>query len=769
MISIRAFLITGFLILMALIESQAQKASSNGNSLHLGLFVKPNFGMSAPMFYQSEIDGVVDFFLEDKEIGKLLTGSEDAQFVRDFSLPLLITQNADVTFNPELGMYLQKSIVPGFEAMLSLSYSNAELSIPMAIRYVITETGTGGTMTSNVIIGDYDYNREWSRINFQVGMLYYFLQGRLNAGVKMGITSQFNSSQEIYIENGTNRLDIEDPVGLLNQHFFNIGPVFDLELNDRLSFDISMELNAVLADGNLPAPQLCGMAGVKYRFGSGDVIEINTEEDDGEGPVNEAMKEELELRKRIRERMMDGQAVETERQSEFPEPDYESEKDMNNYFDPNSEEYEPTAGKLQAEFFHAVKTLANSDSLMREFRKLSKEEAQKVVDAMYASSRAASAEYWEDVARHNREYEEAYELERAKFREEFAKEWGRLQWQFLEPILDPAGAAVNLAEETGVIDKSTAEAIRLASMFATPSGMLLRGVRNGAKKLLKTTRKNADNQIDELAGAASQTARNNTNSFVRGSLRTIEENAGIAKKHAEAFQDIAKERDWIVVVRKGNPKSLGHHCGRKHIPKPVTCKAKTAKVGPNEGLVVNPNNAHQTGYYADAIKKARENGNVAEAIRLKEEYESAVKTYNKWLDAHNGKLPRGYQETAQGEILYRGNRIHGDYDLHGVFRKNSDGGRDRVNFGDGSLGDGRRQQKYINDKLGRDQCQHGGQEDWVKFNENTGLPVRADADPPVVVFKPDGSIIELNTKKDMIDFYKTHDIPIPVSWTEIVK
>jgi len=754
-----------------------------------GLYLNLTAGANVSEQYRSGIDAAFLDYISDEEQESALASFLEADRVLNNASTRFTLMKPAVKFQPEIGLQIGYKLSHNLSLELALGFRKVTSEVPSEITHLTVMSGTGGT-TTVTRSEPFVLEQEWTSLSPSIGIDYYFLSGLVHLGVGLDLFALINGNTEGQISEGSRiySLDLE---GLDdNQWLFRLGPVIEIDVSNSFAINANVQYNGVISDNELPTPKLCGMAGVSYRFGGRHdltPVEIDFDEETGlqnedvdsaednpvseeeaGGPVNEAMQEELERRKRIRSRMIEGQTARQEQT--YPPADHEAEPEMNSYFDPDSGDYEPTAGKLQAEFFHAVKLLENSDSLMREFRKLSREEAQKVVDALYASSRAASAEYWEDVARHNREAEEEYDRDRARFREEFANEWGRLQWQFLEPILDPAGAAVNLAEESGIIDKSTADAIRTASMVASPSGLLLKGIRKGAKKMLGAIRRNADDSIEDLAQAGSRSVRRNADDFIRGSLRTIENNAGIARQHAKAFKDIARERDWIVVVRKGNPASLGHHCKARHIAKPVTCKAKTAKVGPNAGVVVNPTNGNQVKYWSDAIKKARENGNLEEVQRLKSEYDSAVKTYKKWIDDHNGSLPRGFSENGQGEILYHNNRMYGDYDLHGVFRKKADGTRDRVNFGDGSLGDGRNQQRYINNKLGQDQCQHGGQEDWIKFDKDDPSKMsRADAGPPVVVFKPDGTIIELDTKKDMIDFYKANNLPIPVSWSWLIK
>ena len=125
--------------------------------------------------------------------------------------------------------------------------------------------------------------------------------------------------------------------------------------------------------------------------------------------------------------------------------------------------------------------------------------------------------------------------------------------------------------------------------------------------------------------------------------------------------------------------------------KPMSSKAKTAKVGPDRGLVVNPSHPAQSKYWDDAIEAARKSGNTEELAWLEKNRQKAVETWDHYaMDMlHNNYqvnpktgvveyvevLPDGSTKTWKG--------IHGDYDLHGAYRKAPDGTMENVSFGSG--------------------------------------------------------------------------------------
>lgn len=255
-------------------------------------------------------------------------------------------------------------------------------------------------------------------------------------------------------------------------------------------------------------------------------------------------------------------------------------------------------------------------------------------------------------------------------------------------------------------------------------------------------------------------------------LETIERNQGFKKEHAQRMNEFAQEHDAYLLVRDGNPESVKFFDDPDMMPKPMSSKAKTAKVGPesNRGLVVNPSHPVQSGYWDDAIAAAKKSGNADEVAWLEKNRQKAVETWNKYAME---MLNNGYQVNPRTgvveyvEVLPDGSTktwkgIHGDYDLHGVYRKAPDGAVENVSFGSGQKFDangldveGGALRQQLNDKLtggNKDFVQHGGQDDWVPDPHK--VPNKPP-DPPVTVFFPDGRPpVKLKNAAEMKSFYE---------------
>lgn len=255
-------------------------------------------------------------------------------------------------------------------------------------------------------------------------------------------------------------------------------------------------------------------------------------------------------------------------------------------------------------------------------------------------------------------------------------------------------------------------------------------------------------------------------------LENIETNQGFKKEHAQRMNEFAQEHDAYLLVRDGNPESVKFFDDPDMMPKPMSSKAKTAKVGPesNRGLVVNPSHPVQSGYWDDAIAAAKKSGNADEVAWLEKNRQKAVETWNKYATE---MLNNGYQVNPRTgvveyvEVLPDGSTktwkgIHGDYDLHGAYRKAPDGTMENVSFGSGQKFDangldveGGALRQQLNDKLtggNKDFVQHGGQDDWVPDPHK--VPNKPP-DPPVTVFFPDGRPpVKLKNAAEMKTFYE---------------
>lgn len=255
-------------------------------------------------------------------------------------------------------------------------------------------------------------------------------------------------------------------------------------------------------------------------------------------------------------------------------------------------------------------------------------------------------------------------------------------------------------------------------------------------------------------------------------LDAIEKKQGFRQDHAQRMHEFAQEKDAFLLVRDGNPDSVKYFGDADKVPKPMSSKAKTAKVGPDQGLVVDPTHPKQAAEWDLAIKKAAakavKTGDFAELDKLKAAHQKALKS---WADYGDEMLAGGYKVDDSGRVLMKttdanGNEVfkavHGDYDLHGVYRKGPDGNMEHVSFGEGNKFDangvdtsGGALRNQLNDKISggdKDFIQHGGQDDWIPDPDH--VPVKPP-DPPVTVFFPDGRPpVRLTTKAEMQDFYE---------------
>lgn len=251
--------------------------------------------------------------------------------------------------------------------------------------------------------------------------------------------------------------------------------------------------------------------------------------------------------------------------------------------------------------------------------------------------------------------------------------------------------------------------------------------------------------------------------------KTLERENGFRADHAQNMHEFAQKKGVYLVVRDGNPDSVKFMKDADKMPKPMSSKAKTAKAGPesNKGLVVDPTHSQQAKYWEDDIAAAKAAGDETKVKYLEENRQKAVETWNSY-----GKemTSNGYSVNKETGVIeytdpvtgkhYSG--VHGDYDLHGVF-KPAEGGAPpkKVSFGSGQKFDsngvdveGGTLREQINGAIdpNKKYVQHGGQDDWVPDPKK--VPDKGP-DPPVTVFMPDGSTpVRLETAEDMKKFYQ---------------
>ncbi len=187
---------------------------------------------------------------------------------------------------------------------------------------------------------------------------------------------------------------------------------------------------------------------------------------------------------------------------------------------------------------------------------------------------------------------------------------------------------------------------------------------------------------------------------------------GIHPGDALQFADVAKQSGHFIIVRDSNPASLAYRKDPDALPKPMELKAKTARTGPNAGLVVcAPEDYPTASAHAAAVAKLVGLGfNVG--------------------DADDGYLVRDEA----------GHRFHADYDLHGLY--------------EGVLPDHLTTEQLmytLNRRFGKAMIQHPPHDRW---GERNAPGPNQGPRPPAVAFLTDGSAVHLESVDDIHAFYE---------------
>jgi hypothetical protein len=260
-------------------------------------------------------------------------------------------------------------------------------------------------------------------------------------------------------------------------------------------------------------------------------------------------------------------------------------------------------------------------------------------------------------------------------------------------------------------------------------------------------------------------------------LNNIELNQGFRADHAANMHAFAQKQRSFIIMRNGNPDSVKWFNNPDYMPKPMSSKAKTAKVGPHLGLVVDPSHPVQSKAWDDAIAAAATKSERNSLVYHRKRADDA------WRDHKDNMHRDGYRVSDEGLIyklkledpprtikevdgreiyavvhkngtaVVEAKGIHGDYDLHGVYRV--DGGRVvSVGFGTGDKGPKDKAARAVREQFNesidgreKDFIRHGGQDNW-EYDAKT-------SDPPVTIFFPDGrEPLELKTPEEMKRFYE---------------
>jgi RHS repeat-associated protein len=189
--------------------------------------------------------------------------------------------------------------------------------------------------------------------------------------------------------------------------------------------------------------------------------------------------------------------------------------------------------------------------------------------------------------------------------------------------------------------------------------------------------------------------------------------SGMDPKHVKNLQEHCAKTKTMAVIRHSNPQSLPHH--GKARPKPVDVKQKTAKSGPNAGLVTGK---------ADDLTPSQK--------------------------------AAGYKYDEQGVLRDKdGNAIHGDYDMQGMYDMNKQP-PEPLPTNDPKF------QQDLNDTVCPENkdgmFQHGAQDDYKKPD---GSPGRTpDKDEKFLVVDENGNTSTKNVD-ELKQLYDEKGIPWP--------
>jgi hypothetical protein len=173
--------------------------------------------------------------------------------------------------------------------------------------------------------------------------------------------------------------------------------------------------------------------------------------------------------------------------------------------------------------------------------------------------------------------------------------------------------------------------------------------------------------------------------------------SGIKDSHVKVFSDVSKYLEIVILVRATNPKSIQWMGKKGYIPKPLDCKAKTAKKDALiegrtincAGLVVYPDLLGASVFDNDFAEKQKNWQEFKKALHEKKMNSGctvylrsergfyAVDTHNPEFNNHYGCLmiceqnpPENFDPSkSETRTWMRNNNmgyIHGDYDLYGI-------------------------------------------------------------------------------------------------------
>jgi hypothetical protein len=194
--------------------------------------------------------------------------------------------------------------------------------------------------------------------------------------------------------------------------------------------------------------------------------------------------------------------------------------------------------------------------------------------------------------------------------------------------------------------------------------------------------------------------------------------AGMRPQDERVFAEAAKKFEVWLVVRQTNPASWKYIGLSKYFPKPITCKAKTADL--DSFLPGKPRARYDTaGLVVDPKVHAKvfSGGKAASALTLWAKFKA------EYLDVKgSGYTVDGDTKSRHyGCIQYKGNYLHGDYDLYDIIVV----GHERANLAVVGARDGVadyrparlfRVEEFVNGRIGTEMVHHGGQ---FQYSEHT--------------------------------------------------
>ena len=205
----------------------------------------------------------------------------------------------------------------------------------------------------------------------------------------------------------------------------------------------------------------------------------------------------------------------------------------------------------------------------------------------------------------------------------------------------------------------------------------------------------------------------------------------IRAQDKEKFAKAAEKVGVWILVRGANRSSLDYIGRGDATPKPIDCKAKTAQLGPNAGLVVSPEVAPQA--FRDPAEAKRS---------WKEKYNPLVFSPQKTHYAIESTGPR------QGCVKRDGKYIYGDYDLKAVVVPGHESATVALVTELRGVQNVRRGPKFyevqreVNTAIGVEMVQHGADDEFT-----------GHADETIFVFGPKGEYAELQGLMKIQEWY----------------